>query len=225
MTHTFLIFGYGIPKDILKDQSYHRYLIAAFNHIYSIVESQQLDHPLIITCGGKTDMRKPYTRSEAGEMVRFFRALKSEHTYLKPITKSWKWIAENTSISSVENLLESKKIVEKRGVIDGDVTIFCEITRQKRIHTLAKKVYPSPYRVHIIPIDFDLCENRYLGADYLRKKEKMETQHCLWALKNPDNLKRHHALIKEKLSYLRDRKRTDNGTKEWWDKELQKTSE
>lgn len=230
MTHTFLIFGYGIPKDILKDETYSLYLTPVFNHIYSTVTEKQITNPLIITCGGKTDMQKPYIRSEAGEMIRFFRHLISERPYLKPITKHWKWLAESTSLSTLENILNSKKILDKLGVVGGPITIFCETTRAKRVQTVAKKVFGAKQPIRVVPIDFDLSEHRYLGAEYIHRKESRETQHSLWALKSPENLKKHHTLFQKKFDYLRQRgtKAHTAAIKEWWDTELQriqKTSE
>ena len=227
MTHTFLIFGYGNPKDILRDETYSLYLTFVFNHIYSTVTETQITDPLIITCGGKTDMQKPYIRSEAGEMIRFFRHLISKRPYLKPITKHWKWLAESTSLSTLENILNSKKILDKRGVIGGPITIFCETTRTKRVQTVAKKVFGVKQPVRVVPIDFDLSEHRYLGTEYIQRKESRETLHSLWALKSPENLKKHHALFQKKFDYLRQRdtKAHAAAIKEWWDEQIQKTSE
>lgn len=223
MTHSFLIFGYGIPKDILKDEKYSRYLAPVFNHIYSTVTEKQIADPLIITCGGKTDMQKPYTKSEAGEMIQFFRHLISERPYLKPLTKHWKWLAESTSLSTPENILNSKKILDKRGVVGGLITIFCETTRAKRVQTVAKKVFGTKQPIRVVPIDFDLSEHRYLGEEYIHRKESRETLHSLWALKSPENLKKHHALFQKKFDYLRQRgtKAHITAVKEWWDTELQ----
>ncbi len=230
MHHTFLIFGYGIPKDILKDDKYSRYLTLVFNYIYSTTTEQQITNPLIITCGGKTDMRKPYTKSEAGEMIRFFRHLVLKHPHLKPITKHWKWLAESTSLSTLENILNSKKMLNKRGVTQTHITIYCETTRAKRVQTVAKKVFGAGQPIRVVPIDFDLSAFRYLGAEYIRQKEAREIRHALWALKSPENLKKHHALFQKKFDYLRQRgtKAHVQAVKDWWDTELhklQKTSE
>jgi hypothetical protein len=230
MPHTFLIFGYGIPKDILKDETYSRYLVPVFNHIYTTVTEQHITDPLIITCGGKTEMKKPYTRSEAGEMIRFFKHLITTHPHLKPITKHWKWLAEGTSLSTLENILNSKKMLDKRGLTQTHITIYCETTRAKRVQTVAKKVFGRGQPIRVVPIDFDLSEHRYLGAEYIHKKETRETRHSLWALKSPENLKKHHELFQKKFDYLRKRgtKAHAKAVKEWWDtalRDIQKTSE
>jgi len=64
MKNIFIIPGYGIPKDILKDEPYRKYLGLVFNHIYQICLNKDENKPVIIFCGGNTDIFKPYTRTE-----------------------------------------------------------------------------------------------------------------------------------------------------------------
>jgi hypothetical protein len=222
MNNIFLIFGYGVPKDILKDENYNFYLKIVFNKIYDIVTKNNIDNPIIITCGGKTDMFKPYHRTEADEMIRFFKTFIKERPFLNPVTENWQFISENKSLSTLENLLNSLDIVQKRDIPEANFYIFFEQTRENRIKTLAKKILDKNYNFITIPIDFDISPNRYLDPKYLLKKENLDLNHSLWVLQSPENLRKHHKVFKEKIEYLRTiHNKTDmNIVKEWWDKKL-----
>jgi hypothetical protein len=222
MDNIFLVFGYGVPKDILKDENYNFYLKMIFNKIYDIVTKNNIDNPIIITCGGKTDMFKPYDRTEADEMIRFFKAFIQERPFLESITKNWRFTPENKSLSTLENLLNSLDIVHKRGIRKANFFIFCEQTRENRINTLAKKILDKNYNFITIPIDFDTSPNRYLSMEYLSEKENKELQHSLWALESSENLRKHHKVFEEKFAYFRTigNKTNINIVKAWWDKKL-----
>ena len=198
MNDVFLVFGYGVPKNILKDKNYNFYLKMVFNKIYSFVVKNKIDKPIIITCGGETDMLKPYKRTEADEMIKLFGALIKERPFLKPMTKNWLFIPENKSLSTLENLLNSNKIIQKRKVKKANFFIFCEQTREKRIKVLANRILEKNYNFLVVPIDFDVSANRYLPTEYLVKKESAELQHSLWALQSPENLKKYHKVFEEK---------------------------
>lgn len=222
MRHIFLVFGYGVPKNILKDENYNFYLKMVFNKIYDIVTKNSIDDPIIIPCGGKTDMFKPYDRTEADEMIRFFEAFIQEKSYLQPITKNWTFIPEKKSLSTLENLLNSIKIVKNKEIKKAQLYIFCEQTRENRIKTIATQVLQNNNPITIIPIDFDTSPNRYLAPEYLAKKENLELKHSLWVLQSPEHLIKHHKVFEEKIEYLRTiHNQTDiNTVKEWWDKKL-----
>lgn len=222
MNDIFLIFGYGVPKDILKDENYNLYLKMVFNKIYSIVGKNKISKPLIIACGGPTDMIKPYERTEAEEMIRFFNAFIDRRPYLKPITKNWKFIFENKSLSTLENLLNSKKILQGLKIKKGNIFILCEQTREKRVKVIAKRILGDAHKVQVLPLDFDASANRYLSIEYLAKKESAELKHSLWALRNPENLTKHHLIFEEKFEYFRKvgNKAHVNAVKKWWDQKL-----
>ncbi len=222
MNYVFLVFGYGVPENILKDEKYNFYLKMVFNKIYGFVITNKIDKPIIIACGGKTDMLKPYKRTEADEMIKLFSAIIKERPVLKPLTKKWLFIAENKSLSTLENLLNSNKIIRKRKVKKAEFFIFCEQTREKRIKILSKKILDINYNFKVVPIDFDVSENRYLPTEYLAKKEKAELKQSLWALKSPKNLKKHHKVFEEKFEYFRKAGLEGhiNAVKEWWDQKL-----
>lgn len=222
MNDVFLVFGYGVPKNILKDENYNFYLKMVFNKIYSFAIKNKIDQPIIITCGGETDMLKPYKRTEANEMIKLFSAFIEERPFLKPMTKNWLFIPENKSLSTLESLLNSNKIIQKRKVKKANFFIFCEQTREKRIKVLAKKILDKNYNFQVVPIDFDVSANRYLPIEYLAKKEGAELKHSLWALQSPENLKKHHKVFEEKFKYFRKVgcKAHINAVKEWWDQKL-----
>lgn len=222
MNKVFLIFGYGVPKDILKDEIYNFYLKMVFNKIYDIVITNQIDKPMIITCGGPTDMTKPYKRTEADEMIRFLKSFIKSRSYLKTITKDWIFIPENKSLSTLENLLHSNEMIQERNIKKANVFIFCEQTRERRIKIIANKILNKNFKLCVIPIDFDTTENRYLSQEYLEKKESAELKHSLWALQSSKNLKKHHKIFEEKFEYFRKfgNKRHVNAVKKWWDKKL-----
>ncbi|MBU0545659.1 hypothetical protein KKA13_00180 [Patescibacteria group bacterium] len=222
MNDVFLVFGYGVPKDILKDENYNFYLKMVFNKIYDFVVKNNIEKPIIIFCGGETDVLKPYKRNEADEMIKFFTTLINERPFLKSLTRNWLFISEKDSLSTLENLINSKKIVIKRKIKKANFYVFCEQTRERRIKVLAKKIFDKNYNFLVVPIDFDVSANRYLPIDYLAKKESAELKHSLWALQSPENLKKHHKVFEEKFEYFRKvgHKAHVNAVKEWWDQKL-----
>ena len=221
MRNVFLILGYGIPKNILKDENYNFYLKTVFNKIYDLVTKNKAKSPVIICSGGRTDMFKPYKRSEAGEMVKLLEKL-SKRLSLKEITKDWSFVLGKNPLSTLENLLNCQKIIQKRKIRKSNLYIFCEQTREKRIKILAKKILNKNHNFKVIPIDFDISSNRYISLEFLAKKEKAELNHSLWALQNPENLKKHHKLFKERITFLRKAgpKVHTKAVKEWWKKKL-----
>jgi len=78
MNNIFLIFGYGIPKNILKNENYNFYLKMVFNRIYDIIVKTKVRKPLVICSGGKTDIFKPYNRTEAEEIIKFLKKLRNK---------------------------------------------------------------------------------------------------------------------------------------------------
>lgn len=222
MNDVFLVFGYGIPKNILKDENYNFYLKMVFNKIYGFVVKNKINKPIIIICGGETDMLKPYRRIEADEMIKLFSAFIKERPFLKPMTKNWLFISENKSLSTLENLLNSKRIIEKRKIKKANFFIFCEQTREKRIKVLVNKIFNKNYNFLVVPLDFDVSANRYLSPEFLVEKEKTELEHALWALQSPENLKKHHEVFVEKIEYLRKAgpKVHVEAVKKWWEQKL-----
>lgn len=221
MKDIFLVFGYGVPKNILKDEAYNFYFKMIFNKIYDLVIRDNINRPFIIFSGGKTDCFKPYKRNEADEMIKFFRTL-SKRPFLRKVTKAWFLIPEKKSLSTLENFLNCKKIISKRKIKQANLYIFCEQTREKRIKILAKKIFNKNYHCLIIPIDFDTSPNRYLDPKFIAKKERAELRHTSWALQGPENLKKHHKVFRGKIDYFRksDLSKNPGIIKKWWEKKL-----
>ncbi len=222
MNDVFLVFGYGVPKDILKDENYSFYLKMVFNKIYDFIVKNNIEKPITIFCGGETDVIKPYKRNEADEMIRFFTTLIKERPFLKSLTQNWLFISEKESLSTLENLINSKRIISKRRIKKANFYVFCEQTRQRRIKVLAKKIFDKNYNFLVVPIDFDVSANRYLSPEFLAKKEKVELEHSLWALQSPEKLKKHHEVFVEKIEYLRKAgpKVHVEAVKKWWEQKL-----
>ncbi len=226
MKNVFLVFGYGIPKDIYKDENYNFYLKMVFNKIYDFVIKQSIRNPIIICSGGKTDMFKPYERTEAVEMIKLLKKL-SERPFLKTITKDWLFLPEKKSLSTLENFISCKTLLKNKKINKANLYIFCEQTREKRIKTVGKKIFNKNYNFQVVPIDFDVSSNRYIDPEFLAKKERVELKHSLWALESTENFKKHHELFQEKIDYLR-KAGPDvhvEAVKEWWEKKLKEIEE
>lgn len=215
MKQVFLIVGYGIPKDIMKDVNYDFYLKIAFNKIWDIVIAEKIEAPLIVFSGGKTDMYKPYKRTEAGEMMKLFKTLCARDS-VKSETKKWKLIAETASLSSLENALFTKNLLLKKDVTDMRVTTLCEYTRVARVQKITLRVFGKGS--HVIGIDFDQSPNRYLDPAVLKQKEDLTIKYDLLALKDAETLRKHHAIHVERIVYLRKlgTKAHAAAVKQWW---------
>ncbi len=219
----FLVFGYGVPKDILKDENYNFYLKLVFNRIYNLVVKNKIVKPVIIFSGGKTDCHKPYKRNEADEMIKLFKEL-SKKPLLKNIIKSWTFLSEKKSLSTLENFLRCREMILKRKIKKAKLYIFCEQTRERRVKILAKKIFDKNYNSCVVPIDFDVSSNRYLDPEVIVKKEREELKHSLRALKNSENLKKHHKFFEEKIKFLRKAgtKKHEEAVRKWWEMKLGK---
>lgn len=207
---TFIIFGYGTPKDILQDENYGRYLSVVFNCIYDAA----VDEPVkIIFTGGPTDcFRPPFKRTEAGEMSRLFKTI-AGRVSVKAATKKWKYILEQKSVAGIENHLYSRKHIKK----SDQIVIFCEYTRAGRNLIIAKKVFKG-FKVAVVGIDFDMSSNRYLDKKFLRNKERKTLEVELGVIKSPAKLKEYIGWHKNKLDFLRENYKKNHAkmVEKWW---------
>lgn len=218
--HLFLVCGYGIPKDIATDDNYRRYLGIVFNTIYVDTLKDPAQNRTLVFSGGYTDCFPPYKRSEAAEMARLF-AQWSERPFCRAVTKHWRVVLERVSLSTIENILYTRDLIQKKKWPVKQVTIFCEATRVGRIRSLTKKI-PFGVRVQILPVDFDLSSNRYLDPAFLKKRETMGAKLEVWALKDPKHLKEYQKGLKEKIASLRKAGpgKHAEAVKLWWEKRL-----
>jgi len=224
MDQIFIVPGYGVPADIFADDAYRAYLGFAFNRIFE--RAEEGGGIAVIFCGGKTDMFPPYRRSEAGEMKRYFSQL-MRRACVRRKTKGWTLLTDSASLSTLENLLNAKKLAEARK-LGGRVSVFCEFTRRGRIGKFARIIFG---RAEILPLDFSLSSNRYLGADYLQAKEREAIAFDSWALRSEENFRKYHRNFVEKFAFLRSYgpDRRQEAIKTWWengkDRELRKGSD
>lgn len=215
MLKMFVLLGYGVPKDIMVDGNYNRYLGSAFNRIYDIA---QCEDAVILFCGGKTDCYPPYERTEAEEMQRFFKTL-AERKCVNNKTKNWQYVKEKKSVCRLENFLYAREYIVKHKIKKPLVTIFCEYTRTKRAGELIKRIFKGG-KIKLEPIDFDLSPNRYLDKDFLRKKEDKQMRRSLRALEDKTELRKFIRNHKDKLKFFRENNYINNPkiVEEWWKK-------
>ena len=215
MKDVFLILGYGVPEDIFKDGNYARYLKAALDNF--LKKENDRRNGLIVFSGGMTDMFEPYERSESREMKRYFESLLKGTA----VTQNWKILNEEASLSTLENLIFTKDLLEREEVLCETLTIFFEITREKRVRTLAKKVFPEA-NITFIAIDFDQTSNRYLDREFIQKKEAAALKQDIKAIEGPEYRKRYHELLEEKFSLLRhtELSKREEVLREWWKNEI-----
>ncbi len=220
MRTLFLVLGYGIPKDIFKDENYKTYLKLVFNNIYDIVIKRKINNPLIVFSGGKTDIYKPFKRDEAEEMVKYFKTL-AKRSFVKQKTKNWRFIKEAKALSTLENLLFTAEFLQKKKIVPNNIYIFCEKTREKKVGLLAKKIFKQTFT--LIPIDFDHSPNRYLDDKFIKDKEDQDMKFALWALENKTNFKKYHKIFQERLAYFRKQgpQKHIQSVQEWWQKKLE----
>lgn len=215
MNNVFIILGYGIPKDILEDENYNIYLKMAFNSIFDI-STKEKTAPVIIFCGGKTDMLEPYERTEADEMLRLFDALMNRG-HCKEITKDWKLIAEDRSISTLENLIFAKEVIEKEKLQSREIYLIFEATRFNRIKTLSEKIFDN--EVGLIPFDFSQNAQRYAKVELIQKKENNALKFDMLLIGKEISFEEYHDMYLKKMGILRTHpKNHDEAVKKLWEK-------
>ncbi|OGH71239.1 MAG: hypothetical protein A2921_01850 [Candidatus Magasanikbacteria bacterium RIFCSPLOWO2_01_FULL_43_20b] len=220
MSKVFCIFGYGVPKNIIEDDNYRRYLSIVFNRIFDIAGGEKAT---ILFCGGSTDCFKPYKRTEADEMSRLFKNL-AKRKEVGGEAKKWEYILLNKTVCGLENILYTVGYLKKNRIKKTDVNVFCEQTRTRRIKTLLaygkkydKKLHQINFR--ILPVDFDLSSNRYLAKEFIAKREKHDTKQEFEAIKSQKALLKWRQWHLRKLEYLRKHSYDKNGSKvveNWW---------
>ncbi len=198
MSSTFIIAGYGVPKDILHDENYNIYLKTAFNKIWARTSPDE--KVKVLFCGGRTDLFEPYERTEAAEMIRLFTHLVNRSA-TKARAEKWKLIAEEDSYSTLDNMLNAKALLGNPDE-EESIHIIVETTRRKRVETIVAAVFPG-LEVDILSIDFDQSNNRYRDADQVVKDEAVTEKFDLFALASEENMSLHKETCKEKFDTLR----------------------
>lgn len=186
--HFAAINGYGVPQDIFSDPSYHSYLGQVFNYLWD----RYAKTPVTIICaGGPTDMVKPYKRTEAGEMARWF----LPRIRAARISRRWKVMKAPDGLNVLDNMLAV------HGLVGGNtLNYFCEVTRVKKTEALGRAIFGR--RIRIVPIDFDTSPPRYDTATR-RAMEAEDERFCMRALKDPSFARRLRTANMLKLQTLR----------------------
>lgn len=197
--YIYILCGYGLPKDISTDANYQTYLHIAFNHVFSHSANQPA---AIIPCGGPTSCEPGHDGTEAEKMADYLQQMMQRDELIGP-TQQWQIILENTSLSSLENQLFARDVMQRNNIA-GPITVFCDATRAKRIGIITKKIH-APNPVTIVPIDFDVSLNRYANLEAIAEKEAFGIKENLWTLEDPERIKHHHQLFEEKFAFLRKR--------------------
>lgn len=207
MQTVFIVNGYGVPKDILTDENYQRYLKDSAAII------AQSESPLVIVSGGATDMFPPFDRTEAQEM-------KTALAAVSGFDQQIEIILEPTSLTTLENFLFSKQVLDDRGLDNVELHIMCEWTRKDRVEKIAQRVFGFNPIVHAI--DFDQSPNRYLDPKFIAQKEEVALKFELWALENDENAKKYHELAEKKIRTFREAgpDRHTDAIREYWEKSL-----
>lgn len=185
---TIIINGYGVPKDIMTDLSYHAYLIQIFNFLWENFRSSDL---LIIPCGGLTDMFPPYKRTEAGEITKW---LKYKINKLR-LSKKWRLQPIATELTALENMLACKKRIK-----NAPLLYFCEKTRERKMRILAKKIFGN--KTKIIGVEFDGSAPRYQTPGR-KTLEERDLKYSLLGLANPIWRKMLQQAAIDKINILR----------------------
>lgn len=156
-------------------------------------------------------------------MIKAFRVL-MERPSVKPLVGGWKLLAETRALSSLDNALYAKELCAKRG-LSLPLVVFAEQTRVERVKRITKAVFGTSTEVQ--PIDFDQSANRYVSTDLLEKREREGMKLDTWALKSPENLKRHRELYKQKIAFLRGEGpvRHVEALQTWWNQQIEQLNE
>lgn len=183
-----VINGYGVPEDFRTDCSYHAYLVQVVNWLW---ERHRTHAITVVPCGGKTDMRRPYRRTEAGEMTRWLRP----RIVTLGLAPRWRVAPVATELTALENMLAAAKRYRADPIV-----YFCEWTRLKKMRALAKRILGA--RATVIGIEFDGSPPRY-DRDSRRALEREDLRYSLAALEDPAWRQMLRAAAEEKIRVLR----------------------
>lgn len=187
----FIIPGYGTPEDVFKSRIYNVYLKSVFDEIIKHPSSEK---PLIIFSGGNTDMVPPYKKTEAGEMYKLFGKISGDSF------NKFTYRLEKRSLSSLENQLYPKEIIDKEKIGHRRIYMFCEKSRVKRLKITADKIFG---RIKIIGLEVPLGKIQQGDKKLIKEKEDLVSAYSLWALKSKDNLRKFRKTFVKKFEILR----------------------
>lgn len=136
-------------------------------------------------------MIKPYRKTEAGEMAKWFKLKIKE----RGLTVKWKIKICATELSALENMLAIKSLIGNK-----PLWYFCEQTREIKMRALARKIFSQQAKV--IPIEFDASPARY-DDDIRKSLEKEDLQYSLLALEDKQWRRVFKKYSQEKIRILR----------------------
>ena len=207
----FIICGYGIPADGQETENYRTYLNVAFNQMYELA---QFEPALVIPSGGPTNCTPPFEGTEAEHVGRW---IGERFKRAEEATKEWEIVLEDQALSSPENLLYAKDLLDARG-FEGEIVVFCEFVRRNRMQLYANEVFGE---AEVIAIDFDSSSNRYQPKEKVELLLEKQIEADLPIIKNPDLRAEHHAFYEKKLEMLRKWQQEgmthEAAVKRWWD--------
>lgn len=183
-----IINGYGVPGDIRTDRSYHAYLVQVLNWLW---DRHRTHAVTLVPCGGRTDMRRPYRRTEAGKMAKWL----TPRMRALGLASTWRVRPIATELTALENMLAAAARYPT-----GPIVYFCEWTRLKKMRALAKRVLGA--RATVVGIKFDGSAPRYDVKGRIAL-EREDLTYSLAALKDPVWRRLLRAAAEEKIRVLR----------------------
>lgn len=183
-----IINGYGVPKDIRTDYAYHAYLVQVLNWLW---ERHRTHAITIVPCGGKTDMRRPYRRTEAEEIAKWLRP----RIVGLGLASRWRVRPIATELSALENMLAAVKRYPNDAIV-----YFCERTRLRKMRALVERVLGA--RATVVGIEFDGSAPRYNVKGRIAL-EREDLRYSLAALEDPVWRRMLRAAAEEKIRVLR----------------------
>ena len=173
-----VILGYGIPRDILTDGNYRKYLQEAYEMITAT------NTPNVVFCGGHTNIHHP-EKSEAAEMQRLFEKIhddafaelqheidnllekegyisldfamdlrhKLEQRQATHLATKFNYVCLDTAITSFDNIAGLGVCMIVKNFVQA--IVFCEKSRRFKVKLLCKKLLQKNRDTNVIGIDFD----------------------------------------------------------------------
>lgn len=186
----FIVPGYHLPKDLSQDEVYKKYFNFVCLEIKKTCDSK--DKILVILSGGNIDMDEPFDRVLSIEMKMPFLDVAGKHDIKCEV------LTEVKSLSSIENLIYSKEIVDNIEE-ENDIFVFSDLQRSNRTKLTADKIFS---KFHLLTIDLSSDEEKN-NQEIVNKKEALALNFSLWALESLKNLEEFKKIYIDKFKLLR----------------------
>ncbi len=191
MATIYLVPGFGTPKDIFIDPTYRIY----FNEIFKVLTTDTSPGKILVLSGGNSDCFPPYNRIEAQEMHKYFLSLTRSRALVARV------FLETQSISTVENQVYTKQLLDDQKINYDQIVIFCEKSRRERVGSIAQAIFGKKVQI----IDFAIDQNHYTAEELvlINQKEDMITQASLEAIGDSDKFQKLHQAYLDKYTAMR----------------------